>query len=164
MTVAPPWRGRANATVVLGIDDDDKVDPLVDRTAELALERHESVLVLHAVHRSEVWMLASLMIDSTRYLQARRRRLERRAITRLRDRGIDARIVVRLGEPAHQLARVAASCGADLIVIGSETHERKHHLVGGGVAQRLERLTAVPVEVVTATAVGAAASQSHHRG
>ncbi|HEX4491158.1 MAG TPA: universal stress protein [Acidimicrobiia bacterium] len=165
--VTDPEKAHAwgtSMTLVLGADDDDRVGALVDRTAQLALERHASVLVLHAVHRSEVWALASLMIDSRPYLQARRRRLERRVAAPLCSRGIDARAVVQLGEPAHQLAHIAARYGADLIVIGGETHERKHHLVGGGVARRLEHLTAVPVEVVAPAVLGAAAghSDSHY--
>jgi nucleotide-binding universal stress UspA family protein len=136
------------AKIVLGIDDDEQVDALVEFTAHVAFERSAPVVVVHVVHRSEIWALASLMVDSTSYLRARRRRFERHALTPLRARGVDARFVLRLGEPAHELARVAAVVGADDIVIGAESHARKHHLVGGGVAHRLEQLTAVPVEVV----------------
>ena len=133
---------------MLGVDDGDEVDALVDRTAHLAEDRHAPVLVVHVVHRSEVWALASLMVDSTRYLYARRRHIERAVAAPLRTRGVDTRVVVRLGDPAHQLADVAALVGADLLVIGAESHTRKHHLVGRGVAHRLEPLTAIPVQVV----------------
>jgi nucleotide-binding universal stress UspA family protein len=138
----------ATATIVLGVDDDDRVAELVERAAQLAAEQRTLVLMVHVVHRSEIWALATVMVDSKGYLRASRRRLERTALAPLRARGVDARLIVRLGEPAHQLARVASVAGADRIVIGAEHHDRKHHLIGGGVARRLEHLTPVPVVVV----------------
>lgn len=146
--------------IVLGLDDDPFAADLVRWVARQPAEPATAVTVVHVVHRSEVWALASVMIDSSRYLHSVRRRFERCAIEPLHERGVHASLTMRLGDPAHELASVARAIGADEIVVGAGAHVRRHHLIGGDVPHRLEHLVAIPVTVVPHARVGSVALDS----
>ena len=55
---------------------------------------------------------------------------------------------IRIGETARLIAETAASCGADLIVIGTHGREGLAHVILGSVAQRVVRQARCPVLTV----------------
>jgi nucleotide-binding universal stress UspA family protein len=134
--------------IVVGVDDPDQSRDLVHWAARLATELHCPITVVHAVHRSEAWMLASVQLDYVKYIRSARRRLMNDVVTSLRACGLRVDLRVELGDPAHRIAAIARQTGADLILLGSTPHGLLRELVGGGVEHRLERLTQIPVVVV----------------
>jgi nucleotide-binding universal stress UspA family protein len=143
-----PTNDRPLTSVVLGLDDDEHTAQLVAWTARVAHEGDTKVRVVHVVHRSEVWALASMMIDSTPYLRAVRRHFEHDVIAPLHRLDVPADLTIALGNPARELARIARRTHADAIVVGAGTPDHPHHLARhADVAHHLEHLTTVPVWV-----------------
>jgi nucleotide-binding universal stress UspA family protein len=72
-------------------------------------------------------------------------------VEKLRSSGVQAELVVqklRLGGPAHAIAEIADSVGADLIVVGTRGRSPVSELILGSVPIRLLQLAHRPVLVV----------------
>ncbi len=134
--------------IIVGIDDPDDAQDLVEWTAQFAGEVHCRVTVLHAVHRSEVWLVAGAQLDGNTYLRAARHRTELDVVAPLRERGVRVDLRVEIGDPAQSLASLARRTRADMIVIGATPHGAFRELFAGNVEHRLERLTGIPLVVV----------------
>ncbi len=134
--------------IVVGIDDPLGARELVEWTARFAIEFGADVTVVHAVHRSEAWLVAGVQLDATKYVRVVRSRVNREVVVPLRERGLHVDLRVDLGDPAHRLADSARRTHADLIVIGATPHRPWRELVAGDVEHRLDRLVEVPVVVV----------------
>ena len=134
--------------IVVGVDDPSESNELIDWAARLAAEFHAAITIVHAVHRSEGWVLASAQLDYVRYIRSARRRMYDDVVTPLRARGLAVDLRVELGDPAHRIAATARQTGAEVIVLGTTPHGPFRELVAGGVEHRLERLVEIPVVVV----------------
>ena len=82
----------------------------------------------------------------------RRERLYTRARARLttiadriRCKGIQATVEVRSGTAADEIVKAAIDYGTDLIVMGTHGRSGLHHLLHGGVADRVTRRAPCPV-------------------
>jgi nucleotide-binding universal stress UspA family protein len=84
--------------------------------------------------------LAGRRGEAARYLDAVRRRLERR--------GIPARIVVRAGDPAQEILDYARSREMDLIAMSTHGRTGLRRAVFGSVAEAVGRQALVPVLLV----------------
>ena len=69
-------------------------------------------------------------------------------MARLRARGINASAVLAEGVAYTEIDRAAADLGADLIVIGTHGRTGFQHLLLGSVAERVVRMSRIPVMVV----------------
>lgn len=69
-------------------------------------------------------------------------------VTRLREKGVFARGVVRHGHPAETLVALAEEFGATNIIIGKTGSSRIKTQLFGGVANTLVQVSRVPVTVV----------------
>lgn len=67
---------------------------------------------------------------------------------RARQQGISVEVTMRGGQPAREILAVAASTGADLLVIGTHGRGGVEHLLLGSVAEKIMRKAACPVLVV----------------
>ncbi|MEO8696046.1 MAG: universal stress protein [Acidimicrobiales bacterium] len=107
------------------------------------------VIAAVVVPRIEIWELASVQVDSGPALARRRAHLEGAWTEPLRAAGL--RVTTRLlrGEPGAQLCKLAASRGADLLVIGAKSHSAVPHLLGG-TAHKVANHSPCPVLLVTA--------------
>ena len=63
----------------------------------------------------------------------------------LASRGIEAQTKLVLGIPYAEIVRVAQECGADLIVVGTHGRSGLVHAIMGSIAERVLRLSPVPV-------------------
>ncbi len=82
-----------------------------------------------------IWRLSGLVpAPLTRDAQAERVRQLRAELAETDLTGLDVEIIVRIGDPAAELLKMAADRGADAIVIGA--------------ARRFQRLAAVPARLV----------------
>ena len=66
----------------------------------------------------------------------------------MRDRGIDAAFVHKVGDPADEIATFAEAGGFELLAMGSHGHGALGSLVLGSVATRVLARSAVPVLLV----------------
>lgn len=69
-------------------------------------------------------------------------------VTALRDRCPDARRVLKVGAPWQEILAAAAEAGADLVVVGTHGRRGLAHAMLGSVAERVVRLSPVPVLTV----------------
>ena len=61
---------------------------------------------------------------------------------------VDAESFVTDGKPSDVLVGMAVASGADLVVIGTHGRAALEHLVFGSVAERVVRLSTIPVVVL----------------
>ncbi len=66
-------------------------------------------------------------------------------VARMRDSGLKARSMLKVGSPFLEIVRVAQADGADLIVLGTHGRTGLAHVLMGSVAERVVRKAACPV-------------------
>ncbi len=71
-----------------------------------------------------------------------------RLVNRLRDAGLKARSLLRVGAPFLEIISAAQGEGADLIVMGTHGRTGLSHVLMGSVAERVVRTSACPVLTV----------------
>ncbi len=154
--VPDPWPRLPLRRIVCGTDFSAPAEHAVERAWGLAREHGATLSLVHVVP-SSLWedagsRLAGLLgadVPPPDALQARALAQLRRRIAR-RDPRSDVRCepLVELGRPAPQLARLAQSLAADLLVVADRGAHSLHDLVLGTTAQHLLRSSPCPVLVV----------------
>jgi nucleotide-binding universal stress UspA family protein len=134
--------------IVVGIDDDAQADAVLDWVARYAEENNAHVVLVHAVLRRALWLIAGVQVDSTTYLNDCEEQFERIAVAPLRRRGISVELRVPIGYPEKVLAETATREGAEFIVVGGPHHGTLHDVVVGSTVCKLEHCTDVPVVVM----------------
>jgi nucleotide-binding universal stress UspA family protein len=133
-------------TIVVPIDFSDDSLAALDTSQELV----DTPRNLHIVHvlpiitpndPGVIWE----MIDN----QSRAAHAEEALRTKLAQQGIDdAQIVIRFGDPGHQIADYAQEIHAQLIVLSSHGQTGLTRLLLGSVAEKVVRLAHCPVLVL----------------
>lgn len=136
---AEPWRGR---TLVCGVDASDPAWHAARVTRALAALLDGSVLVL---------TVATCAVDGVHAGEVARRLVDDDAVVRRRG-GCEVRHVVRLGDPAEELARAAAAATAPLVAVGSRGVGPWRAALIGSVTRRVLRLARRPILVVPPSA------------
>lgn len=113
-----------------------------------ACGRGAQVLLLHVVESGGVRLLGGEVED--REVQTDTQRLELYR-TELREHGVEALYDLGFGEPAEQLARLAETHRAELMVVGSHGHAGVADFVHGTTVERLRHRLKIPVLVVPVT-------------
>ena len=143
------WTKVAVTQMMMGLDGSAHDHVIADWVARFTSNHAgDHVIGVHVVPRTILWMIAGAQADSNRYVQAVRSRIQHQVMTPLSSMGVSNELRVAIGDPARQLAVLAYSTGADLIVIGGPDHGTLHDVVLGDTARRLERRADVPVVVV----------------
>jgi nucleotide-binding universal stress UspA family protein len=137
--------------IVVGIKDPANAAELITWTAYLASSLDARPIIVHAVHRSEMWVVAGMQLDCTQYVRDFRRRLMHDVVGPLLERDVDATARIAVGEPARALAETARRENAGVILIGSSARAPMHEMLSGSVGHRLEHLIRVPLVVVPAS-------------
>ncbi|GBC79161.1 Divalent metal cation transporter MntH [bacterium HR09] len=109
--------------------------------------RGAQVLLFHVVESGGVRILGGEMDDREVRSDTERLELYR---TELAEQGVEAVYELGFGEPAVQLARLAETHGAELMVVGSHGHAGMADLVHGTTVNHLRHLLKIPVLVVPA--------------
>jgi len=87
-------------------------------------------------------------VESERQLQRdAMERLEEVAETRVAE-GVERRVILKKGDPGHEILQTAETEGVDLIVIATHGMSAWHHYIHGAVAQRVIHHTPCAVLVV----------------
>ncbi|MFN3413145.1 MAG: universal stress protein, partial [Thermoanaerobaculum sp.] len=109
--------------------------------------RGAQVLLFHVVESGGVRILGGEMDDREVRSDTERLELYR---TELAEQGVEAVYELGFGEPAEQLARLAETHGAELMVVGSHGHAGMADLVHGTTVDHLRHRLKIPVLVVPA--------------
>ncbi len=113
--------------IVVGYDESDPSERALERAAELA-RLYKTELVVTSV--------ISLLIDG----KPREGGGDgRRVRERLRELGVDARVVEAVGDPAEAIVEVAEMNGAGLIVVGTREPSLVERLLGYSVSESVQR-------------------------
>lgn len=138
--------GGSMKTIVLGYDDTDPSKRALERAAELANAFGSQVIVTS---------VAGLMapaprgggIDPLQSPQVRREDLDA-AVAALAAKGVEAKTVLAVGDPADAIVGVAAENNADLIVVGTREHSFLGRIFGQSVSEGVTRQASCDVLVV----------------
>jgi nucleotide-binding universal stress UspA family protein len=116
----------------------------LELAATLARRLEQEVVLLHVDERAEV---APLSAAAAARRERSRCELER-CRQRLEEQGVHARVVLRPGDPAREILRVAATHLPGVIVIGTHGRSPASTPLLGSVADRVMRYAPYPVLVV----------------
>ena len=142
-------RGQRQPTVLVAVDG----SAMSDQAVRHVVEQLDSSL-------DEVTVISVLPIERSDAIppedDSPRSRLLKEEIARhigsacstLQDAGIACRSVIRFGDPATEVLKLAEEIGCDLIVVGRRGRGRAAKLLLGSVSEKVTREAACPVTVV----------------
>jgi nucleotide-binding universal stress UspA family protein len=146
-------RRTANARplkVLVPLDGSSNAERAVDRLDTLATTRELEVLLLRVVHRAQPYRgddAAAYRSPAAR--QAFAREYLERVAQRLERRSIPVRVLVRAGEPAHEIVAAAARHRVQMIAMSTRGRSGMARVLLGSVAQAVVRDSTVPVLLVS---------------
>jgi nucleotide-binding universal stress UspA family protein len=125
-----------------------------ERALEVAVDlanKYGSTMVLFHVYEVPALVYDGMTVSPVDLLTPIREAAERQfdeALTRLRMRVPRAKGFLTLGAPWQEILRVVADEGVDLIVMGTHGRRGIHHALMGSVAEKVVRMSPVPVLTV----------------
>lgn len=141
--------------VLVPTDGSDGMDRVVEHAIHVALMAESTLHVLHVVDTA-VAPLDSHSQSTYDWMEAARRA----SVVAIRDRALDAGIhtieTVRRGTPYREILEYAAENDVDLVVIGTHGRTGLRRTLLGSTAERVVRLSDVPVLTVRTTPVARA--------
>ncbi len=117
------------STVAVGTDGSGTASKAVDAAADLA-RRYEAKVVLLSAFQDPGWTPrdqsgSDVELQWALSPSARVREILARTEQDLRSEGIECSILVDEGDPGDVIVRLAAECGADVLVIGNKGMQRR---------------------------------------
>lgn len=153
VAVPASWRpGPARHRLVVGVRSESHAADLLARAFEMAAERKDTLVVLHAWHLADPYLdriEARANIDQ--WIEAGELLLEQ-ALADLREAHPDVQVETRVVHREPASALVEAGRDADLLLLARRSHDRLHITRLGGTARAVLRHTPCPVAVVPTTA------------
>ncbi|MBN2217375.1 MAG: universal stress protein [Pirellulales bacterium] len=139
------WLPHKNVLVPFDFSDDSRA------ALATALQLADDPAKLHVVHVLAIMEVTDPgVIWETIDDRSRRQHAEQAVRQELRRQGVDdqAQVVVRFGDPGHEIVDFAKDIDAGLIVVSSHGRTGLRHLLLGSVAERVVRLAQCPVLVL----------------
>lgn len=142
--------------ILVAVDESDTSLHALKHAIELASKLSASLRMIHVLDMSWLPIGPEMAID-TGALSAARRSVGEKVIVAARDTarqaGFEAEAaVIETATPIQQVAEVivreATRWGADLVVMGTHGRRGFQHLMLGSVAERMTRLSSVPVLLI----------------
>ncbi len=138
------WLPRRTTIVPIDFSDDSFAAIAVAREMVDDPEHLRLVHVLPTLEPADPGVIWSTVDDA-----GRSRHAEDALQKELQDRGLAAaKIVIRFGDPGHEISAYANETDAQLVVISSHGRSALQHLLIGSVAERVVRLAHCPVLVL----------------
>ena len=140
--------------IVLSVDGSEDSDKAVRTTGELARQNGSNVLVVHGRDLALMGPPVPSAPVPPRQLdletEEEAQRLVDDAVSQLREQGVDVKgmVLPNQGRLAQQIVEAAEADHATAIVLGSRGMSRLHELMIGSVADKVIRLSKVPVLLV----------------
>jgi len=139
------WLPRQSVVVPIDFSED-------SRTAlAIAREMVEDLAMMHVIHILPVMEVSDPgVIWDTIDDQSRREHAEDALRAELSQQGLDdrVRVIIRFGDPGHEIVAYADEIDAGLIALSSHGRAGLRHLLLGSVAERVVRLAHCPVLVL----------------
>jgi nucleotide-binding universal stress UspA family protein len=142
--------------ILVAVDESDTSRHALKQAIELARSLSATLRMVHVVDMSWLPIGPEMAID-TGVLAAARRGAGEKVIASARDFALQAEfeaegVLIETETPIQQVAEAisneAARWGADLVVVGTHGRRGFQHLMLGGVAERLVRLSSGPVLLI----------------
>lgn len=136
--------------IVVAIDFGEPAQAALSLATELAQKLGASLTLLHVYGVPTVYYPDNVSWPLEQLGEAAQASLDA-AVAKTRERLPHAEGKVEVGDPRERILAFATESGADLLVIGTHGRRGLAHLVLGSVAERLVRMSPVPVLTVPAT-------------
>jgi nucleotide-binding universal stress UspA family protein len=152
VSVSDPGIGEAPiattiATVLVGVDGSPESDRAAAFAARLAIQLGAEIVAAHAVGLLDVWpgSDARREVDPHEHVTTL---MEGPWTEVIRQQGVQPRVVLRDGAPAHVLLELANEIDADLIIVGSRGIGQAELLALGETSTKLAHQSARPILIV----------------
>jgi universal stress protein A len=115
-------------------------DVIVEHVSALALQNRAQVHLLHVVHSHTLDQDRALREPAEAFLQSRRQILQ--------DRGIEAHVVIRSGEPDTEILQEIEEKDYDLVAMATHGHSFMGDILFGSVSRTLKHKISKPLLLI----------------
>jgi nucleotide-binding universal stress UspA family protein len=137
------------SNILVAIENSDADRAVLEHIERLARLTGARLLLVHVADGWVARHFEDLQLRESEEMRADRTYLES-LCRELRERGLDVRARLALGDPVSELVKVAAAEGVDLIALSTHGHRFFNDLLRGSTADRLRHGVKVPVLMVRA--------------
>jgi len=131
---------RVYNKILVTMDCSSVDDAIIEHVSALALQNNAQVCLLHVVH--------SHTLDQERVMRERAERSLRYRWETLQDRGIEARIVIRSGEPDAEILEEIEGKDYDLVAMATHGHTFLGDTLFGSVSRTLKHRISIPLLLI----------------
>jgi len=141
--------------ILVATDFNEPADRALDLAIALATRLESKLTVMHAysIPASGYPYAKGLLWPVDDLSRAARTALDG-VLRKAREGYPKAEAVLACGEPSRQIVDAAAACGAELIVMGTHGRRGLSHVFLGSVAEKVVRLSPIPVLTVSGERTG----------
>jgi nucleotide-binding universal stress UspA family protein len=137
------------SNILVAIEHSDADRTVIDHVQQLAKLTGASLLLVHV---ADGWVARNY--DELKLRESEEMREDRAYLEQIREefvaKGFETRAHLALGDPAKELAKVAAEQHVDLIAMSTHGHRLLNDILRGSTADRLRHNVAVPVLMIRA--------------
>jgi nucleotide-binding universal stress UspA family protein len=126
--------------ILVAMDCSSVDDAIIEHVSALALQNNAQVYLLHVVHSHTLDQDRALRAIAEASLKSRRELLL--------DRGIQARIVIRSGEPDTEILEEIARKDYDLVAMATHGHSFIGDILFGSVSRTLKHRISIPLLLI----------------
>jgi nucleotide-binding universal stress UspA family protein len=126
--------------ILVAMDCSSVDDAIIEHVSGLALQNNAQVYLLHVVHSHTLDQDRALRAIAEASLKSRRELLQ--------DRGIEAHIVIRSGEPDTEILAEIARKDYDLVAMATHGHSFIGDILFGSVSRTLKHRISIPLLLI----------------
>lgn len=126
--------------ILVAIDCSPVDEAIIAHVSALALELGSTVHLLHIVH--------SHTLDQERGLREQAAEILERYSSMLKENGVDAKVLLRSGEPEKEIIREIGENSYDLLAMAIHGHGLPGRILFGSVSRSLREKTTIPLLLV----------------
>jgi universal stress protein A len=126
--------------ILVAMDCSSVDDVIVEHVSALALQNRAQVHLLHVVHSHTLDQDRALREPAEAFLQSRRQILQ--------DRGIEAHVVIRSGEPDTEILQEIEEKDYDLVAMATHGHSFMGDILFGSVSRTLKHKISKPLLLI----------------
>lgn len=128
--------------ILVAIDCSPVDEAVIEHLSALALQLGSTLHLLHVVH--------SHTLDQERTLREESQSILNRYSDKLHAQGIDARVVLRSGEPEREILKEIEENGYDLLAMATHGHSLPGRILFGSVSRSLREKITIPLLLIKA--------------